>query len=303
MIAVFVGAAVIMGVRTYVMQWLGNRVLFDLRVRVYNHLQMLPINYYNQRQTGQIMSRVTSDLVRLQAFITSGFQQILVNLVTMLLIAGILLALDWRAVPGRPGAGALHRGQHVHLRPPRPHALPPHLAAAGRAAGRPGGHHPRHPRREGLRPGAAGEQPLQQPERRAAASSRCALCASPAAFFPFLGLMTGLGSILIFGVGGWMVLATTVSLGTLIAFMQYLWQFYMPVQSFGDINDQLQRCMTERRARLRGARRQTPSRWTARASVLKPVTGRIEFRNVRFSYEPGKYACSTTSASPSSRAR
>ncbi len=57
---------------------------------------MLPLSYYNQRQTGQIMSRVTGDLQRLQDFISEGFQQILVNIVTMLLIASILLMMNWK---------------------------------------------------------------------------------------------------------------------------------------------------------------------------------------------------------------
>ncbi|MHC4481533.1 MAG: ABC transporter transmembrane domain-containing protein, partial [Planctomycetota bacterium] len=80
LVGVYVGSAVVSVFRSYIMQWLGNRVLLDLRIRLYDHLQMLRLSYYNRRQTGQIMSRVTGDLQRLQYFISEGFQQILTNL-------------------------------------------------------------------------------------------------------------------------------------------------------------------------------------------------------------------------------
>lgn len=94
LIGAHVGAAVISVFRSYVMHWVGNRVLFDMRTELFAQLQLLRLRFYNQRQTGRIMSRVTSDLNRLQYFVAEGFQQFLVNIVTMLLIAGILVSMN-----------------------------------------------------------------------------------------------------------------------------------------------------------------------------------------------------------------
>jgi ATP-binding cassette subfamily B protein len=243
LIAIYVARSGLAAIRTYVMQYLGNRVLFDLRVQIYNHIQMLPISYYNQRQTGQIMSRVTGDLQRLQYFIAEGFQDVLVNIVTMVLIATILLLLSWKLfclalapVPIIVLSTWLF-GRYIHLL-----------------------YHRIWRRYAGLQailtdtiPGIRVVKAFAQEKREVSRfndfsaellSQEMRAVKLQSGFFPLLGLLTGLGSILIFAVGGWMVIRGQVQLGVLIAFSQYLWQFYTPIQQFGQINHRLQHCMT-----------------------------------------------------------
>jgi ATP-binding cassette subfamily B protein len=45
----------------YVMQWLGNRVIYDLRSQAYRHLQMLSLNFYNKHETGRLIVRISQD--------------------------------------------------------------------------------------------------------------------------------------------------------------------------------------------------------------------------------------------------
>ncbi len=288
LVGVYVVNAVISAFRMYVMQWLGNNVLFDLRVRVYNHLQMLPLHYYNQRQTGQIMSRVTSDLQRLQYFISEGFQEILVNIVTMVLIAFILLLLNpllfVLALAPTPiiVIGTWLFGHKMHMLYHRIWRRAAVLQAV-LADTIPGIRVVKAFAQEGRESRRFNRysKDLRDQELRVVRLS--------SAFFPMLGLMTGLGSILIFSVGGWMVINGETTLGVLMAFTQYLWRFYTPVQRFGHINHRLQHCVTsaERVFEVLDA---TPEPEGDRGTVLDPIEGRIEFRDVHFSYEPGKYA-------------
>lgn len=288
LIGVYVGRAVVTAFRSYVMQWLGNNVLFDLRVKIYNHLQMLPLHYYNQRQTGQIMSRVTSDLQRLQYFISEGFQEILVNILTMVLIAGILLWLNpllfLLALAPVPiiGLSTWIFGHRMHLlyhriwrRMAGLHAILTDTIPGIRV----------------VKAFAQEDRESDRFNRRSAdlLSQEMRAVRISSGFFPFLGLLTGLGSILIFSVGGWMVINGMATLGVLIAFSRYLWQFYMPVQRFGRINHRLQHCVTSAE-RVFEVLDTTPEPVQEDGLVLDPVEGGIEFRNVRFSYEPGKYA-------------
>jgi ATP-binding cassette subfamily B protein len=291
LISAHVGRALISMVRSYVMQWLGNRVLFDLRVRVYHHLQLLTLTYYNQRQTGQIMQRVTGDLQRLQYFISQGFQEILINVVTMLMIAGILLWMNsflfLLALAPTPvifvGTGVfgsyIHRLFHRIWR--RYAGLSAMLADTI----------------PGIRVVKSFVQEDRESDRFARRSAdlfsqemRVAKLAS--GFFPFVGLMSGLGSVLIYGVGGWMVLTGRggVTLGVLVAFTGYLWQFYMPVQNFGRLNERLQRCVTSAERVFEILDTEVEPVREPGAVVLDPVEGAVEYRDVRFSYEPGKYA-------------
>ena len=85
---------VIGGIRGYMMEWLGGRVVLDMRVELYDHLQMLSMGFFSRKQTGQIMSRVTNDIMRLQYFVADGLQQIILNLLTIPIVCIILFATN-----------------------------------------------------------------------------------------------------------------------------------------------------------------------------------------------------------------
>jgi len=291
LIGVYVGRSVVSVFRTYVMQWLGNKVLFHLRVRLFDHLQMLPLTYYNQRQTGRIMSRVTSDLQRLQYFISEGFQEILVNFLTMVLIVGILLLLNWRlfllALAPVPiiAASTFVFGRYVHR---LYHRIWRRVAAL-------------HAILTDTIPGIRVVKSFAQERRESDRFSRFSaeLMAQEmqavklwSCFFPFIGLLTGLGSILIFSIGGYMVVTGRggVTVGVLVAFTGYLWQFYMPVQQFGRLNHRLQQCTTSAERVFEILDHDVEPLERDDGIVLNPLRGKVEFRNVRFSYTPGKYA-------------
>lgn len=285
----YVLRGVVTAARTYVMQWLGNQVLFDLRVQVYEHIQMLPINYYNQRQTGQIISRVTGDLQRLQYFIAEGFQDALVNIVTMLLIAGIMLFMNWKlfcwALAPTPiiFLSTWLFGRYIHL---LYHRIWRRMAGLNAIL-------------TDTIPGIRVVKAFAQEKRETrrfndyswdlqGQTMRAVKLQSW--FFPWLGLLTGLGSILMYGVGGWMAIQGQIPLGTLIAFTAYLWQFYMPIMQFGTINHRFQECTTSAERVFEVMDTSTEPVQDQQGLIVKPIKGAIEFKDVRFSYEPGKYA-------------
>ena len=289
LVATFLLQAGVSVVRSYLMQWLGNRVLYDLRVQVFDRLQLLRLSYYNQKQTGQIMARATGDLQRLQQFISDGFQEILVNIVTIILIAGILLSLDWRlfllALTPIPiiAVSTTIFGHKIHLLYHRIWRRMGTLSAilADTIPGIRVVKSFAQERRESGRFADQSADLLAQQQRVAWISS---------AFFPFLGLMTGIGIILIFSVGGYMVINGATTLGVLMAFTSYLYQFYGPVQQFGQINNRLQHCTTSAERVFEILDADVEPTEASRGIVLNPLRGKVEFRDVRFSYEPGKYA-------------
>jgi len=289
LIGVYAARSLVGGGRAYLLQWTGSRILFDLRVQVFNHLQLLRLSYYDQRQTGKIMSRITNDLSRVQQFIAGGFQELLVNVVTMVMIALILLRLNWQLflmalapVPlvivstivfGR----RIHRLYHRIWR--RVGAVSgiladtiPGIRVVKSFA---------QERRESRRFALYSRDLMEQQLKAARISS---------AFFPFLGLVTGLGVILVFSVGGYMVLEGRATLGVLMAFTSYIWRFYMPIQRFGEMNNRLQHCITSAERVFEILDTDVEPIGHSGGVKLEPLRGGVEFRDVRFSYEPGKYA-------------
>ncbi|HVK03988.1 MAG TPA: ABC transporter ATP-binding protein [Armatimonadaceae bacterium] len=80
----------------YLIGWLGQRVIFDLRYQSYRHLQRLSLAYYDGRQPGKIMSRLTTDIDVIQYALTSGFVNFITDLATVVIIVGWLFYLEWR---------------------------------------------------------------------------------------------------------------------------------------------------------------------------------------------------------------
>lgn len=285
----YIGRAGISMIRAYTIEWLGNRVLFDMRTEIFNHLQLLHLRYYNQKETGQIMSRVTSDLTRLQNFITEGIQDILVNIMTMFFIAGILMMLNMRlfllALAPVPVIviSTVIFGHRVHM---LYHRIWRRIGGVSAilADTIPGIRVVKafvQERRESKKFERQNRDLFVQQMRAAKITS---------AFFPFLGMLTGIGSILIFSAGGYMVLHGQTTLGVLMAFTGYMWRFYMPIQQFGRLNHRLQHCMTSAERVFEILDTDTEPLEATDGKVLTPVKGRIEFKNVKFSYEPGRYA-------------
>ena len=73
---------------------LSSRVMYDVRIRVFTHLQRLSLDYYGREKAGVVMSRMTNDIENLQGFLQDGLAQVAVQALTMVVITGVLLSLD-----------------------------------------------------------------------------------------------------------------------------------------------------------------------------------------------------------------
>jgi ATP-binding cassette subfamily B protein len=74
----------------------GQWVTHDLRRILYSHIQRLSLAYHNEKRTGDLISRVTSDIDAIQSFITSAFLDTLVNVLTLVGMIGVMFYLNWR---------------------------------------------------------------------------------------------------------------------------------------------------------------------------------------------------------------
>lgn len=81
-------------IETYVEQYVGQKVIFDLRHGLYRHLQSQSMSFYDRNQTGQLMSRVTNDVSQVQFFVTQGVARIVNIVVTVTLNLTILFFID-----------------------------------------------------------------------------------------------------------------------------------------------------------------------------------------------------------------
>jgi ATP-binding cassette, subfamily B, multidrug efflux pump len=82
--------------QTWTMQLTGQRIMFDLRMNIYRHLQRLDVRYYDHNPVGRLMTRVTTDVDVLNDLFTSGVVTIFGDVFTLLGIMAVMLWMNWR---------------------------------------------------------------------------------------------------------------------------------------------------------------------------------------------------------------
>ena len=83
-------------VRGYMMAWVGQNITRRLRNETYEHLNALSLDFYNQRDTGNLMSRITQDVGRLRDFIANGLQDLIGDSLTLIYICIIMFLTNWK---------------------------------------------------------------------------------------------------------------------------------------------------------------------------------------------------------------
>src|SRR5881396_2650545 len=95
-LAILTGAFIAEYVQTWTMQLTGQRIMFDLRMAIYGHLQRLDLRYYDRNPVGRLMTRVTSDVDVLNDLFTSGVVTAFGDVFMLVGIMGMMLWMNWR---------------------------------------------------------------------------------------------------------------------------------------------------------------------------------------------------------------
>jgi len=80
--------------RQYLAQWVNSKILYDIRDRLFDHIQKLSLRYYANTKTGEIISRVIHDVEQSKTFVVTGLMNIWLDVVTILIAIGIMLTMD-----------------------------------------------------------------------------------------------------------------------------------------------------------------------------------------------------------------
>src|SRR3990167_2793276 len=95
-VAILFAAFALDYIQTWTLQMTGQRIMFDLRMQVYGHLQRLDLQFYDRNPVGRLMTRVTTDVDVLNDMFTSGVVSIFGDVFTLLGIMIVLITMDWR---------------------------------------------------------------------------------------------------------------------------------------------------------------------------------------------------------------
>jgi ATP-binding cassette subfamily B protein len=273
-------------VETYMTGWVGERILADLRNRLFAHLQRLSLGFYERNRAGVIISRLTNDVEAIDQLVTDGVTSLVQNSLTLIGTAVILFVLDWRlalatctVLPLMTIATAMFRKRsarayaQVRERLGRVTATLAEDIAGMRVV-------------QALnREQAAFENFRNVAQRYREANMRTVVLNG--IYFPAVDLFSTAALAVVLAYGGHLYFGHSISLGTLFAFMLYVNNFFDPVQQLSQLYNTFLSA-TAALDKIMGVLDEEPQvvdRPGARE--LARIGGHVRFEGVRFTYGRG----------------
>ena len=266
---------------TSVAQW----ITYDLRRTIYSHIQKLSLAFHDHKRTGDLISRVTSDIEAIQNFITQGLLGVLINIITLAGMIAVMFYLNWRfTLIALSVAPFLFTIVYSYTR---------RIKKASRAVRK----------KEGeitsvveevlssirvVKAFAREDYEVRRLEEQGLEGVEVALRARSlkAKLTPIVDLIVAMGTCLVLWFGSRLVMSGSLSAGELVVFILYLGKMYKPMQELSKMTDTYSKAavgyerieeILETKNEIKDARR------ALRAPRFK---GNVEFDHVSFSYTP-----------------
>ncbi len=268
------------------MQFMGQRIMYDLRMEVFSKLQRLPVAFFDRNPVGRLVTRVTNDIDALNELFTAGLVSIFGDVFLLGGIVCVLFWFNWKlALVTFAILPLLFLLTFWFKRRARQwyREVRAKLAAINSF----------------LQESISGMSIVQLFNRERAALTELNEISGAhrdahvrsilyyAVYFPAVELITALGIALVLWYGGGQVVSGVLSLGALVAFLQYAQRFYQPLADLSEKYNILQAAMAASERTFELTDRDPEIQSPPGAHKPKAVSGCIEFRNVSFSYNPG----------------
>jgi ATP-binding cassette subfamily B protein len=269
--------------QTYLMQWTGQKIMFDLRRQIFTHLQRMHVAFFDRNPVGRLVTRLTSDVDALNEMFTSGVVAIFEDIFALAFIVLVMLRMKWWlalltfAVLPMIFVATLIFRKYVRDSYRRVRSAIARINSFTQEH-------------------ITGMSLVQLFNRQRRAYSdfedinRTHMIAfkdsimAYALYYPAVEILSSTAIALVLWIGGRGVMRNAVTVGVLVAFIQYSLRFFRPIQDLSEKYNILQAAMaaSERVFKL----------LDARAEIVSPAnpqtadnSGSIEFRNVWFTYQ------------------
>src|SRR5215218_9868289 len=272
--------------QTYFTGWTGERILADLRNKLFRHLQRLSLGFYERNRAGVIISRLTNDVDALDQLVTDGVTTLVQSTLILIGSAAVLFYLDWRLALATCSvvlplaiATAIFR-----VRSSRAYRAVRERLGLVTAT---------------LAEDIAGMRVVQsftrEPARRRnfeevnahyrAANQQTVV--NSGVYFPFVDFLSSVATAVVLGYGGYLLSQGDVSVGTLFAFILYVSNFFDPVQQLSQLYNTFLSAVAAL-DKIMDVMDEEPEVEDGRgARELGRIEGHVELRDLRFGYGGG----------------
>jgi ATP-binding cassette subfamily B protein len=287
-VAAVAGIAVVGAVSSYIEKYLTTSVsqwvTHDLRRTLYNHIQRLSLAEYDKAQTGDLISRVTTDIGAVQDFVNSALLGILVNVLTLIGMTGVMLYINWRftliALSIAPALFAVvysftrrikKASRAVRKKESELVSVVQEVLSSPRVV--------KAFAREDFEVTRFESQSLENVETALEARS------IKAKLSPIVDVMVAIGTCLVLGYGARLALRGQLSAGVLIVFLLYLGKMYKPMRELSKMTDTVSKAMVGYERIQEVLEIESGVRDLPRSRRAPRFKGKIEFDHVNFAYD------------------
>ena len=286
-LAIYVIRAVMQFVRSYAAHVAGWHVVADVRNEIYRHLQRLSLRFYEDKQTGQLMSRMVNDTELLEQLVAHAIPDVLINVLMLIGVTAVLMVMSWQlallSMLPIPLIILAMRGFARYVRP----AFRQRQVELGEL-------------NAALNDNLSGIREIQAFTREDAEGDRIwsrivryrdsllRALRLMAVFHPSVAFSASLGTIILIYFGGKLVLNQTLPVADLVAYFLYLELLYQPVQALSGVWESIQQAAAGA-DRIAELLEQEPDVAERADAVELPgrAQGAIRFENVSFRYAVG----------------
>lgn len=284
---IYITSSLLGFLRTYWLHVAGQRMLHSLRTNLYSHFQKMSLTYYDNKQTGDLMSRMTGDVGEIESLMVHGLDVLIMGLLGMMLaffymynyqptlallvlIPVPIIAVSiyffsqkvrtiYRSIRDR--VGDLNTKLQENISGIRV------IKAFSREQT---------------------ENELVSTESEHVRDMNIKGIRMWSSFGPFMGLISNIGNLTVIGVGSYMVINGQLMIGQLFAFLLFVSNFYSPVGSLFQFFDSIQRSLAAGERILEVLDTPPDIEDTPDALPVPAVNGEVEFRHVYFKYATGE---------------
>jgi ABC-type multidrug transport system fused ATPase/permease subunit len=272
--------------QTYFTGWTGERILADLRNTLFRHLQRLSLGFFERNRAGVIISRLTNDVEALDQLVTDGVTSLFQNTLILVGSATILFFLDWKLAlatlavfPFMAAATAVFRliSSRAYRAVRERLGLVTATLAEDIAGMRVVQAFTRQP---------ANERHFREVNAHYRAANQRTVVTN-GLYFPFVDFLSTAATAIVLGYGGYRYFGGEITVGTLLAFMLYLSNFFDPVQQLSQLYNTFLSAVAAL-DKIMDVMDEEPEVVDApEAEPLPQIEGRVAFEGVRFGYGNG----------------
>ncbi len=279
---------------TYYTEYMGQRIVYDLRVQVFSHVQKLALKYFDKTPVGRTVTRVTNDVDSLSEMFSSGIVQVFSDIFVIVWIFIFMFSMAWDlalvvliVMPFlfyatflfRKKVRETYRDVRLHLARLNSY-MQEHVTGMNV-----------------VQIFAKEKEELKKFSsiNRDYRNANIKSVFYYAVFFPVVELLSAITFGLIIWYGGGEVVQGKLTLGVLLAFFQYTEMFWRPVRDLSEKYNILQAAMASSERIFKLLDNDTIIKDSDKPLKFEKIRGEIEFKNVWFAYNPGEYVLKNVS--------